>query len=104
LPEFASQLERLRALHELQAEHAWLGDDLHKEYEALREQVLAWALPLIQGLARSGMLTASVRDESGGVLAPGWAEVEFEADDAVANGSLWLLCRRWRGGALADQG
>jgi hypothetical protein len=104
LPVYADQLKRLRALHELQAEHAWLGDDLHQEHEALRKQVLGWALPLVQELARSGLLTASVRDESGSILAPAWTEVEFEADDVVANGTLWLLCRRWRGGALADDG
>jgi len=87
--------QQLRRLTELQAMIHYLGDntpeEVFTEYRGLAEPLVQEYLPLVQWLARAGLLTLNVREEAlAEVIKGGYIAAAFDCRDAWDNGSIWL--------------
>jgi hypothetical protein len=95
----AQTLQKLRLLHDLLDQKGSLPEEDRAAYDGLRHEVATEVLPLVRAVARAGLLTATVEDREGQFLA-GWEAVDVGVEDALAAGTILLVCRQWQGGTL----
>lgn len=89
-------------------------DELHQlglsELRALQSELVEKYLPIVDALARSGLLNLSVGELGGDDVEPSikfihedgkqMASVEFEAKEAFENGSITIHGNAWEGGTF----
>lgn len=94
-PVITKKLKRMwvieAALRSEQGEELSCDDDLMAECRALREELVAVFLPLVEQLVRAGLLTMSI--DLGDEDLSRFSSFAGEGFEAFENGNIWIDCQ-----------